>query len=505
MSRQTTLSSFLLAALFLSLAPAGAQFSQQGSKLVGAGAAGGSNQGFSVALSADGNTAIVGGQADSNLVGAAWIYTRSAGVWTQQGSKLVGNGGAGQQYQGISVALSADGNTAIVGGYLDSATGAAWVFTRSGSVWTQEGNKLVGTGGIGQQYQGTSVALSADGNTAMVGGLGDQANKGAAWVFTRSGGVWTQQGGKLVGSGAVGTAHQGTAVSLSADGNTAIVGGYSDNSETGAVWVFTRSGSVWTQQGDKLVGNDATFGAWQGIAVSLSADGNTAIVGGSQDAGGGGAAWVYARTDTVWTQQGSKLFGTDNAGIPAQGASVSLSSDGLMAIVGGPGDSSNTGAAWVFARVGRFWTQQGSKLVGTGAAAGNPQQGWSVALSGDGATALVGGYDDGFGAGAAWVFASTATGVRQPEHRPIGFGLSENYPNPFNPSTTISYSIPSASLVSLVVYDMLGREVSRLVQELKHAGEYVATWKADGVPSGVYFCRLVAGDRASTRRMVLMK
>jgi PKD repeat protein len=84
------------------------------------------------------------------------------------------------------------------------------------------------------------VALSADGNTAIVGGNGDNSNAGAAWVFTRSGGgVWTQQGPKLFGSGAVGAAAQGYSVALSADGTTAIVGGPRDNTNAGAVWVFS--------------------------------------------------------------------------------------------------------------------------------------------------------------------------------------------------------------------------------------------------------------------------
>jgi hypothetical protein len=113
--------------------------------------------------------------------------------------------------------------------------------------FTQQGPKLVGTGAVGQAHQGGSVALSADGNTAIVGGNSDNGgNGGAAWVFTRSGGVWTQQGNKLVGTGAVGQATQGNSVALSADGNTAIVGGPNDNGSTGAVWVFTRSGGVWT-------------------------------------------------------------------------------------------------------------------------------------------------------------------------------------------------------------------------------------------------------------------
>jgi Divergent InlB B-repeat domain len=123
------------------------------------------------------------------LTEAAWVYTRSNGVWTQQGM-LVGTGAVGNAFQGRSVSLSADGNTAIVGGYGDSGTGiggigAAWVYTRSGGVWTQQGNKLVGTGAVGNAYQGISVALSADGNTAIVGGPYDNSLIGAAWVFVQ--------------------------------------------------------------------------------------------------------------------------------------------------------------------------------------------------------------------------------------------------------------------------------------------------------------------------------
>jgi hypothetical protein len=331
---------------------AAAQFIQQGSKLVGTGAIGTIvQQGRSVAISADGNTAIVGGQTDNSFVGAAWVYTRSGGVWTQQGGKLVGTGTVGATvFQGFSVAISADGNTAMVGGYQDSSlTGAAWVFTRSGTVWTQQGSKLVGTGAVGNASQGASVALSADGNTAIVGGYNDNSNAGAAWVFTRSGGAWSQQGGKLVGTGAAGSpVSQGLSVAISADGNTAIIGACGDNSSAGASWVYTRSGGVWTQQGNKLVGNDVVGAAWQGRSVAISSDGNTAIIGGPYDNSQAGATWVWTRGGGVWSQQGSKLVGSGAVGAAQQGGSVAISADATTAIVGGYNDNSYAGAAWVF-------------------------------------------------------------------------------------------------------------------------------------------------------------
>ncbi len=100
-------------------------------------------------------------------------------------------------------------------------------------VFSQQGSKLVGTGAVGSALMGGAVSLSADGNTALVGGYFDNAGAGAVWVWTRSGGVWTQQGSKLVGTGAVGAANQGHSVSLSADGNTAIVGGPDDDQVPG--------------------------------------------------------------------------------------------------------------------------------------------------------------------------------------------------------------------------------------------------------------------------------
>ena len=383
---------------------------QQGAKLVGTGNVGTARQGRSVALSADGNTAIVGGYMDNSYQGAAWIYVRSGSAWTQQGSKLVGTGAVGAAQQGISVALSADGNTALVGGNMDNTNqGAVWVFTRSGTTWSQQGAKLVGTGVVvGNVHQGWSLALSADGNTVMVGGSDDNSGVGAAWVYIRTGTAWTQQGSKLVGTGNTGVANQGYSVALSGDGNTAMVGGSADNTNQGAAWVYTRSGSDWAQQGSKLVGSGASGNALQGRSVALSADGNTAMVGGYYDNSVQGAAWVYARSGTAWAQQGSKLVGTGNTGAAYQGISVALSADGNTAVVGGQGDNGYQGAAWVFTRNGTTWTQQGSKLVGT-SATGTPYQGVSIALSADGNTALVGGNGDNTNQGATWVFVQSNT------------------------------------------------------------------------------------------------
>jgi hypothetical protein len=312
------------------------------------------------------------------------------------------NNAVGPAEQGNSVALSADGNTAIVGGPLDSSdTGAAWVFTRSGTVWTQQ-QKLVGTGAVGNARQGTSVALSSDGSTAILGGPFDNSSTGAAWVFTRSGSVWTQQQ-KLAANNAVGSAHEGNSVALSADGSTAIVGGPGDSSNAGAAWVFTRSGSVWTQQ-QKLVEDFPAEGNLHGNSVALSSDGNTAIVGApgvacsicSPPAAGLGGTWVYNRSNGVWTQLNNGNFVDTNVPNTMQGLSVAVTSNGITWLTGAPGV--NSAFVQVVGNPFGFQSISGTPAVG------NARQGTSVALSSDGSTAILGGPFDNSSTGAAWVF-----------------------------------------------------------------------------------------------------
>jgi FG-GAP repeat protein len=386
-------------------------WAQQGGKLVGTGHVGegefahvGEGEfGASVALSADGNTALIGGPRDDDGVGAAWVFTRSGSSWSQQGGKLTGTGEAGEAGFGSSVTLSADGDTALVGGSFDNAgAGAAWVFTRSGSSWAQQGAKLTGTGGSGGSRFGSSVSLSADGSTALIGGAADDGNVGAAWVFTRSGSSWSQQGGKLTGAGGTGEGEFGTSVSLSADGSAAVIGAPRDNEDVGAAWVFTRSGSTWSQQGPKLTGGGETGEGRFGVSVALSADGNTVLIGGPRDDSGVGAAWAFTRSGSTWSQQGGKRTGTGETGAGQFGRSVALSANGNTALVGGPEDDAAVGGMWVLTRSGGVWSQQGAKL--TGGEEANSEQGVLVALSADGNTALVGGWNDDERRGAAWVF-----------------------------------------------------------------------------------------------------
>jgi hypothetical protein len=400
---------------------------QLGEKLTGGGETGKGKFGSSVAMSGDGNTALVAGISYNSVraawVFAGWVFTRSGSTWTQQGEKLTLPGEAAEGVLNRTVALSDDGNTALIGSYEDnSGVGAAWVFTRSGSTWTQQGEKLTGSGESGTGSFGDSVALSSDGDTALIGGYGDNSG-GAVWVFTRSGSTWTQQGEKLTASGESEAGAFGFSVALSSDGNTALIGGFADNSG-GAAWVFTRSGSTWTQQGEKLTASREIGPGAFGWSVALSGDGNTAVIGGFDD-NSVGAVWVFTRSGSTWTQQGEKLTASNEVGGAGFGRSVALSSDGNTALIGGPADNLDLGAAWVFTRSGSTWTQQGEKLTGSGEVAG-AGFGSSVALSRDGNSALIGGPYDNGDVGATWV--STSQSGPPPPPPPSGIPLNTSLP-----------------------------------------------------------------------------
>jgi hypothetical protein len=405
---------------------------QQGQKLTGGGQESGQGEfGFSVALSSDGKTALVGAPHNNPLAGAVWVFVRSGAAWVQQGVPLNSGKEEAQKEQcepeaeeggdcgfGASVALSGDGNTALIGSPIAaepcptepavqcSGQGAAWVYTRSGSTWTQQGPLLTGgeEEGVSAHF-GRTVALSADASTALIGAPADRSHHGSVWVFVRSGSAWVQQGTKLTVAGESGEGYVGSALAVSADGSTAVFGGAGDNAFRGGAWVFARAGSVWAQQGGKLTGGAEQIGpAHFGRGVALSGSGSLALVGGYGDNGRTGAAWAFSRSGSAWTQQGAKLTGTEEVGEPHFGRSVALTSDGAKALIGGPNDAGKQGAVWTFTRTGTTWSQSGAKLQASDSA-GRSWFGYALALSAAGEAAVIGGPKDVKELGAVWAFA----------------------------------------------------------------------------------------------------
>jgi hypothetical protein len=405
-------------------------FVQQAGPLASAELTTPSEDGVSVALSADGNTAIVGAPLDKAGEGAAFVLVRSGTTWTQQ-AKLEGKEASSLAHEGASVALSADGDTALVGAPEDTNKaeeyfGATFVFVREGSTWHEQQKLVAGTGATAKGAQGSAVSLAASGNVALVGAMDNEYKAGlapgAAFVFARSGTTWTQQGGKLEGKHKGELVQQGTSVALSADGSTAVIGGPRQEGpgatpEEGGAWLFTSSGSSWTEAGELPAGTGAGTDSAAGQSVAVSGNGATVLVGGPGYKTTG-TAWVYARSGASWSQQG-QLLGEDASTEPQQGRGVALSENGGTALVGGYRDNTSVGAAWAFVRSGASWAEQ-QKIVGSGAS-GFEEQGAGVALSADGLTAIVGAPAVS-AKGAAWIFtrAPEATGEPQPppKHEP---------------------------------------------------------------------------------------
>lgn len=365
------------------------------------------DQRVDAAVSISGDTVLVGETRDDDMgtdSGAAYVFVRTGTTWSQQ-AKLTASDAVADALFGISVSVS--GDTALVG----ANNGAAYVFVRSGTTWTQQA-KLTESDAAVYDLFGVSVSISGD--TALVGAYRDAGwNSGAAWVFVRTGTTWSEQA-KLTASDPVMNDNFGLAVSIA--GDTALVGrngepGIVGDDNTGAAYVFVRSGTTWSQQA-KLTASDAEPNDFFGISVSIS--GETALVGAygegiNTNIPGGdhsGAAYAFVRNGTTWTQQ-AKLSANDAGGATDRfGSVVSVSGDAALvgAYANEPAGPSS-GAAYVFVRGGSTWTQQ-AKLTASDAAE-NQFFGLSVAVSGD--TALVGNYWH-----AAYVFIMTPAADGQP-------------------------------------------------------------------------------------------
>jgi FG-GAP repeat protein len=445
--------------------------------------------GNAVAISADGNTIVVGaphessaarginGNADDNSLyasGAAYVFVRRGDAWVQQAYLKASNAGQSDLF-GMNVALSADGNTMAVsapwersaaagvnGDQTDDSlpqAGAVYVFTRSGDSWQQQVYvKASNTGrrasqgelvGDGDQF-GFSLALSGDGNTMAVGATtedsaatginGDQANDsaqsaGAVYLFTRTGNTWTQQA-YVKGSNTEAGDLFGYDVGLSEDGKTLVAAGYDEDGPgrgvnvdqgngvngSGAIYVFSREGTGWRQdgylKGSRSEGNDAL-----GFSVAISGDGNTIVAGAGdesclvgginpegcdmdkpEDASGGtaGAAYVWVRSGDTWREQAFIKASTPDLQ-DSFAANLAVSRDGNTLLVGAAMEDSRargingeqqdnsaieSGAAYLFTRSGTTWSQQA--YIKADNADEFDEFGASVAVSGTGRTLIIG-------------------------------------------------------------------------------------------------------------------
>ncbi len=364
----------------------------------------------SMALSDDGNTLAVG-VGSAGVLGAVYVFTRSGGVWTEQ-QKVQASDGTSADKFGRCVALSADGNTMAVGANEDdniwgtNGPGSVYIFTRSGGVWTEQQrvDAAGNPGGQTNQHLGASVALSDDGNTLAAGMVLYSAAslRGATAIFTRSGGVWTHQqtfNGSTAGSNDL----VGFVVALSGDGDT-LFHGAPESVSNGHGYVWTRSGGVWTEQ-QALVPSVANNGNM--AAAALSNDGNTLLVSGYLNNNGftrNGAIWEWTRSGGVWTE-GQQISASNAKNEQRFGRVLAMNSDGDRAIVG-VGHSVSGENAFVLIKTGGVWAE--TQILIPSDTAADDWFGEYVAMSGDGYTLAVAAPRDnnsgGADAGSVYVF-----------------------------------------------------------------------------------------------------
>ena len=499
---------------------------------------------FGTAVDISKNLAIVGARQDDDAgrnSGAAYLFERRKEDWIQQ-AKLVPSDGQTGDVFGYSVAISQE--TCIIGAYGDDDAapegGAAYIFVQSGINWIQQ-TKLIANDTRSLDHFGATVAI--DGNTAIVGAHGrDETglDSGAAYIFVRNGTAWTQQAKLTVNDGLEGDRF---GFSASISGDTAIIGAPGHDAigiDTGAAYLFVRSGGVWTHTA-KLSAEDAAIGDEFGHAVDIN---NQNIISGAwkDDHAGidAGSAYIFVLTRLGWVQQ-AKLLASDAETDDQFGVSVSISGD--TALIGAwldnhpvspdipdddPANHIDKGSVYSFLRNGLAWGEQ--KRVSALGTSKFDQFGRSVSIDGLYAIAGVHQADNaGSDAGAADVFDVIDLGLLPPG-QPLAVDpsaklttlgwvkqtvLLQNYPNPFNPETWIAYHLATPADVTLTIYDTSGAIVRTINVGYQRATAYESKQKAihwDGhndlgepVSSGTYFYHLQAGDYQSTKKMVILK
>ena len=350
--------------------------------------------------------------------------------------------------------VSIDGDYAIIGAeqYNSGGTGAAYIFHRSGSTWTQQAKLTASDGSSGDCF-GYSVSIS--GEYAIVGAVGYNSSAGCAYVFHRSGTTWSQQT-QMTASDAVALDQFGASVSI--DGDYAIVGAHKHSSSGyGSAYIFHRSGTSWSQQAQL---SPSVSISQDDFGYSVDIDGDYAVVGSDHYwSGGTGLAFVYHRSGTTWTEQ-AVLSASDAADGDDFGSSVTI--DGEYLVVGADGKELASGAAYVFHRSGSIWTEQA--ILTTNDSARGDYFGWPVCLEGD--YAVIGASGKALDTGAAYIFQRSGSEWKQvyqlaasDGHITAVFGASVALSNGYALVSAPEYSITYNSAGAAYFYSSLAEVI----------------------------------------------
>lgn len=386
--------------------PAGWGKGTQVAKLRAEGGVSGDFLGDSVAVSADGSTAVVGASGRNGGAGSAYVFIRQSdgdgGTW-QQAAELTASDSSPDSSFGDSVSISADGSWIAIGadGTADSA-GTTYVFRGHEGSWKQVAALGASDEEAGDDFGG-AVSLSADGHRLVVGAFMSSNGEGTAYVFTRSHRSWAQTAELTAPDGVAGDEF-GEAVSSSADGSAIVIGApfAPGATDVGAAYVFTQHRGTWTVSAN-VKDPSGLQGDIFGTDVAISGRGTTVVIGAEDDVTGTGAAYVYSHHKTGWGSA-TELQSSDGAPGDGFGSSVDISATGRTIAVGAVAHDGFVGAAYLFVRRHTSPWKQVSELEPSDGASGDIF-GHRLALSSDGSTLVVGAMGADSFAGAAYVFS----------------------------------------------------------------------------------------------------
>ena len=443
------------------------------------------NQDFGRSVAISGDHAIVGATADGNYAGAAYIFYRGNGTWSEV-TKIIASDASTSSQFGETVSIS--GNYVIVGPYSNAK---AYIFERDGSSW-KEVAKIQSSDPGASTYFGRSVAIN--GNRAIVGdpyiSSGNNYSEGAAYLFERDGsGNWNEVA-KIKGSDTEAWDNFGYKVAI--NGNHAIVSAPGESTfgySAGAAYVFKRNGSGNWSEVDKLVASDAEIFYNFGVSVGIS--GNNVIVGQTRLGVSGyenkESAYIFENNQSVQDLLSNLITSVDGSGIH-KGTKRLLT--GFLNSADKSLDRGRERIA-ILKLVAFKWLVKVQSPRKIDATLADEWIGKAEEIIDAIKTALPksGELDE----------------LASEDVLPEKYNLNQNYPNPFNPTTTISYSIPENEYVTLSIYDALGKEVAVLDNGFRTAGNYSHTFDASDLSSGMYFYTIRSGNFVQTKKMLLMK
>jgi hypothetical protein len=442
-------------------------FAQVGDMIVGepGGLAG---HGESVALSADGNTVVIGSSYHNNYVGFVRIYKYSGNSWSQKGLDINStiNPGGGNPLFGYCTSISADGNIVAASGYgWNSNTGLTAIYKYSGTAWEKLGGDIIG---VTTHLSGLSMTLSSDGNRVVIGVYKEGNGTAKIYQYSSPGlltGQWNQIGGNIIGE--VAGEQAGRFVAISGDGSVVSMGSEVNSTYQGVVRVYKYSGTAWEKLGANITGDGAY--AWLAVS-SLNSDGSIIVVGASNKNAAAGYTEIYKYSDPgqlngSWERLGQKLVGENvTSGF---GNSVAISADGNNIVVGAHDDNSSSGYAEIYkySKPGftdGLWSQVDTTIYGI---AGS-NTGSSVGISGDGISVVVGalgsdvitGTDTNEGSATIYKPSHTIT-IANTSTIPAGNNFINNFVNTIETDLT-EYTLLYDASNALITFDGLAQDIS---------------------------------------------